>query len=116
MSRSSGSKVAPSPFIKTETGNVVSRQALIYGSQNIVLSGKSILAPNCVLRGDLRRVATSSSSTSGGGGGGGGGATVVIAMGKYCFVGESTILRPCYKTYKGSVLPIRRADFLVVES
>lgn len=96
MSRTVGSKLPPSPYIQTETGNIVSRQSLIYGSQNIVLSGKSILSPNCVLRGDLRRTGASSSSGSGGGGG-----TVVIAMGKYCFVGEGTVLRPCYKTYKG---------------
>jgi len=97
MSRSSGSKAAPTPYIQTETGNIVSRQSLIYGSQNIVLSGKSILSPNCILRGDLRRTGSSSGSSGSGGAGG----TVVIAMGKYCFVGESTVLRPCYKTYKG---------------
>ncbi|GAA6011228.1 hypothetical protein JCM11491_006766 [Sporobolomyces phaffii] len=111
MSRT-GSKPAPSPYIHTETGNIVSRQSLIYGSQNIILSGKSILSPHCVLRGDLRRAGTSTSTGSGGGGGG----TVVIAMGKYCFVGEQTVLRPCYKTYKGvfSYYPMKIGDYVTI--
>ncbi|GAA5959826.1 hypothetical protein JCM3765_000115 [Sporobolomyces pararoseus] len=111
MSRSAGSKLPPSPYIQTETGNIVSRQSLIYGSQNIVLSGKSILSPHCVLRGDLRRTGASSSSGSGGG-------TVVIAMGKYCFVGEGTVLRPCYKTYKGvfSYYPMKIGDYVTIGS
>ncbi|GAA5897317.1 dynactin subunit 5 [Sporobolomyces salmoneus] len=112
MSRSTGSRAAPSPYIQTETGNIVSRQASIHGSQNIVLSGKSILSPNCVLRGDLRRTGASSSASGGGGG------TVVIAMGKYCFVGESTVLRPCYKTYKGvfSYYPMKIGDYVTIGS
>ncbi|GAA5876773.1 hypothetical protein JCM16303_006282 [Sporobolomyces ruberrimus] len=113
MSRTSA-KPAPSPFIQTETGNIVSRQSQIYGSQNIVLSGKSILSPGCVIRGDLRRTGASSSSSGGGGGGG----TVVIAMGKYCYVGESTVLRPCYKTYKGvfSYYPMKIGDYVTIGS
>ncbi|GAA5938784.1 dynactin subunit 5 [Sporobolomyces koalae] len=109
MSRT-GAKVPTSAFIQTETGNIVSRQSVIYGSQNIVLAGKSILSPGCVLRGDLRRSAATSSTTSGGG------ATVVIAMGKYCFVGEQSVLRPCYKTFKGtfSYYPMKIGDYVTI--
>ncbi|GAA5822941.1 hypothetical protein JCM10212_004447 [Sporobolomyces blumeae] len=105
---------ASSSYIQTETGNIVSRQSSICGSQNIVLSGKSILSPGCVIRGDLRR--SGAGSKDGASSAGGGGSTVVIAMGKYCFVGEGTVLRPCYKTYKGvfSYYPMKIGDYVTI--
>ncbi|GAA6021725.1 hypothetical protein JCM10207_008556 [Rhodosporidiobolus poonsookiae] len=101
MSRSSS-------YIRTDTGNIVSRSSTITGSQNIVLGGKSILHPHCVLRGDLRRAGAASA--------GAGGATVVVAMGKYCNVGEGAVLRPCYKTYKGvfSYYPMKIGDYVTI--
>ncbi|KAG0663754.1 hypothetical protein C6P46_002323 [Rhodotorula mucilaginosa] len=113
MSRSSASSSTKprSNWIQTETGNLVSRSCLISGPQNILLGGKSILQPGCILRGDLRR--------AGAGGGGPGGkeaATVTLAMGKYCNVGENTVLRPCYKTYKGmfSYYPMKIGDLVTI--
>lgn len=94
MSRSS----TKSAYIQTDTGNLVSRSCVICGSSNIVLGGKSILQPGCILRGDLRRAGAGATAA-----GGREAATVAIAMGKYCNVGEGTVLRPCYKTYKGCV-------------
>ncbi|GAA5822678.1 hypothetical protein JCM5353_000632 [Sporobolomyces roseus] len=114
MSKSSSKSTSTSSsYIQTETGNIVSRQSIICGSQNIILTGKTILSPHCLLRGDLRR-----SKTESGAGGGGGGASVVIAMGKYCFVGEGTVLRPCYKTYKGvfSYYPMKIGDYVSIGS
>ncbi|EIW80314.1 dynactin subunit p25 [Coniophora puteana RWD-64-598 SS2] len=77
-----------SEFIETDTGNKVSRRATIAGPQNIILGGKTIISAACIIRGDLRRT--------------GPGHTVVIAMGRYCVVGEGCIIRPPYKTYKGN--------------
>ena len=34
----------------------VSRKAGLYGSQNIVLSGKVFVEPDCIIRGDLAHV------------------------------------------------------------
>jgi dynactin-5 len=76
---------AKSSYIETDTGNKVSRQSTVCGSQNIVLGGKTILQPACIFRGDLRR--------AGGG--------VVLAVGKYCVFGEGSVVRPPSKTYKG---------------
>lgn len=88
------------------TGNRVSKRSIILGSQNIILGGKCIIHHAALVRGDLKRSATTttastSSSTS----------TqpnnppsaVVITMGRYCVVGEGSVIRPAYKTYKGSV-------------
>ncbi|GAA5986186.1 hypothetical protein JCM10908_006448 [Rhodotorula pacifica] len=115
MSKSAGSARTTSKssiksnWIQTDTGNLVSRSCVITGSQNIVLGGKSILQPGCILRGDLRRAGAS-------GPGGKEAATVTLAMGKYCNVGEGTVLRPCYKTYKGvfSYYPMKIGDLVTI--
>ncbi|WVN88399.1 uncharacterized protein L203_103608 [Cryptococcus depauperatus CBS 7841] len=75
-------------YIETETGNKVSRKALITGATNIVVAGKSIICASSILRGDLRR------STAG--------QHVVISMGRYCVIGEGAVVRPPGKIYKGT--------------
>lgn len=84
----SSSRPSKSDYIETDTGNKVSRKCHIFGSQNIILGGKTIIQPSVVIRGDLRRA-------------GGSGAAVVIAVGKYCVLGEGCVIRPPCKTYKG---------------
>lgn len=81
-------------YIETDSGNKVSRQSIIAGSQSIVLGGKTIIQPGVIVRGDLRRSGAASS----------GGGAVVVAVGKYCVLGEGSVVRPPYKTYKGLVL------------
>ena len=95
-SSSTASASKPPPYITTDTGNLVSRACSISGSKNIVLAGKSILRHGCVVRGDLRRAGAAPGGAKEGG-------SVVIAIGRYCDVGEGVVLRPCYKTYKGCV-------------
>nr|WAW84818.1 dynactin 5 [Halisarca dujardinii] len=46
----------PSEYIETASGNKVSRNCLLCGSQHIVLSGKSIIQPKSILRGDLAQI------------------------------------------------------------
>lgn len=82
-------RMAPA-YIETDSGNKVSRQCTIVGSQNIILGGKTIIQPGVIVRGDLRRAGVSSSGNA-----------VVVAVGKYCVLGEGSIIRPPYKTYKG---------------
>jgi dynactin-5 len=62
-----------------DTGNKVSRKAIIAGPQNIILGGKTIISQNAIIRGDLRRT--------------GPGTTVVISIGRYCVIGEGCIVR-----------------------
>ncbi|KAJ1983493.1 hypothetical protein H4R33_004726, partial [Dimargaris cristalligena] len=89
-------------YIETETGNKVSRKSVICGSQNIILSGKTIIQTGCVIRGDLRRAGT--------------GHAVVIAIGRYCLLGQQSIIRPPHKTYKGvfSYYPMKIGDHVMV--
>jgi dynactin-5 len=68
-------------FIETSTGNRVSRKAGLYGSQNIVLSGKVFVEPGCIIRGDLAHV----------------------RVGKYSVVKEGTVLRPSLKHFNKGV-------------
>ena len=105
-----------------DTGNKVSRRAVISGPQNIILGGKTIISRDAIIRGDLRRT--------------GPGHAVVISLGRYCLIGEScTIrwahrlrqaktdlklsmvysqLRPPYKTYRGNFnyYPMKIGDFV----
>merc|ERR1712008_209896 len=53
---------------------------VLCGSQNISLAGKSIVKPGVILRGDLQ----------------------LLRIGNYVIIGESSVLRPSYKKYKGS--------------
>ncbi|XP_051044054.1 dynactin subunit 5-like [Phodopus roborovskii] len=43
-------------YIETASGNKVSRQDVLCGSQNIVLNGKTIVMNDCIIRGDLANV------------------------------------------------------------
>ena len=73
------SKSAARPYIETTTGNLVSRQSVLCGTSNIQLSGKTIVMPGAVIRGDLANV----------------------RVGRCCVLGEGAVLRPPYKRFKG---------------
>merc|ERR1712106_158179 len=68
-------------FIETSTGNRVSRKAGLYGSQNIVLSGKVFVEPECIIRGDLAHV----------------------RVGRFSLVKRGTVLRPSLKHFNKGV-------------
>ncbi|KAJ1999530.1 hypothetical protein H4R26_005023 [Coemansia thaxteri] len=91
-----------SEFIETDTGNKVSRRSLISGSQNIVLGGKTIVHSNCTIRGDLRRAGPTHQAS--------------VLIGRFCSLGEASVLRPPYKTYKGvfSYYPLKIGDHVEI--
>merc|ERR1711892_59552 len=68
-------------FIETSTGNRVSRKAGLYGSQNIVLSGKVFVEPEGIIRGDLAHV----------------------RVGRFSLVKRGTVLRPSLKHFNKGV-------------
>eukprot|EP01104_Vermistella_antarctica_P011825 TRINITY_DN3341_c1_g4_i1.p1 TRINITY_DN3341_c1_g4~~TRINITY_DN3341_c1_g4_i1.p1 ORF type:complete len:194 (-),score=32.34 TRINITY_DN3341_c1_g4_i1:85-666(-) len=70
-----------SEFIETLTGNKVSRNSVLCGSQNIRLLGKTIIEPRAVLRGDLAN----------------------INIGRYSRIGCDTVIRPPYKSFRGGI-------------
>ncbi|KAF5304939.1 hypothetical protein FQR65_LT18833 [Abscondita terminalis] len=45
-------------YVETASGNKVSRQTVLCGSQNIVLQGKVIIQSDAIIRGDLANVRT----------------------------------------------------------
>lgn len=81
-------------FIQTASGNKVSRQSVLCGSQNISLAGKSTVKPGVILRGDLQ----------------------LLKIGKYVTLNEQCVLRPPYKKYKGSFafFPLTIGDFVTI--
>ncbi|CEM13724.1 unnamed protein product [Vitrella brassicaformis CCMP3155] len=83
-----------SEYIQTASGNKVSRKSVLCGSQNIQLSGRSIIKPGVILRGDL----------------------ALLRIGKYVIVGEDTVLRPPYKKYRGgfAFFPMAIGDYVTI--
>uniref|UniRef100_A0A3Q3L975 Dynactin subunit 5 n=1 Tax=Mastacembelus armatus TaxID=205130 RepID=A0A3Q3L975_9TELE len=62
-------------YIETASGNKVSRQSVLCGSQNIVLNGKTIVMNDCIIRGDLANV----------------------RVGRHCVVKSRSVIRPPFK-------------------
>jgi dynactin 5 len=93
---------AKSAIITTDNGNKVSRKAHIYGSQNIVIAGTTIIHDHAIIRGDLRRT--------------GPGHAVSVAIGNYVHLGSIT-LRPPFKIYKNafSYYPMKIGDNVIIE-
>jgi dynactin-5 len=87
-----------SSFIQTDTGNLVSRASSILGSGNIILGGKTIIEPGVIIRGDLRRTAITAAGATGTSSNSN---IVVVAIGKYTYLAQNSIIRPGSKSYKG---------------
>ncbi|KAF2669969.1 trimeric LpxA-like protein [Microthyrium microscopicum] len=112
-------KSSKGDYIETDSGNKVSRKALITGTPNITLAGRTVLMPDVHLRGDIVRVrppppttttsttsldpssaatakpSSSSSSQS----------TTAISIGKSTIIATSTILRPPARLLRGLLQP-----------
>jgi hypothetical protein len=97
--------ISSKEYAFTDSGNVISRSAKIYGASNIVINGRSVIEKGCVIRGDLQRVV----ATPGVGGSAGtmsmqlASNTTSVNAGRYLSVGQGTVLRPPGKLYKGLV-------------
>lgn len=70
-----------SEYIETASGNKVSRQSVLCGSQNIVLNGKTIVMNDCIIRGDLANV----------------------RVGRHCVVKSRSVIRPPFKKFSKGV-------------
>ncbi|KAL5970819.1 Dynactin subunit 5, partial [Taenia solium] len=83
-----------SQYVETGSGNKVSRNASICGSQNIVLSGKTIIMPNCIIRGDLAN----------------------IRIGRRSVISEGAVIRPPFKKFSKGVafFPLQIGDHVFV--
>lgn len=79
-----------------DTGNKVARKAILVGTQNITLGGKTVIQPEVMIRGDLSRTTTSA-------GGSASGSNTAISIGRYCFFSRGCCLRPPGRFYKGYI-------------
>jgi len=81
-------------YIETLTGNRVSRKSVLCGSQNIRLAGKTLIKPSTIIRGDLANV----------------------NIGRYCTLGERSVIRPSYKRFKGGIafFPVTIGDYVEI--
>lgn len=91
--------VSSSTYQTTSSGNLISVRARIYGATAIVLHGRNVVEAGVILRGDLRRFlgpTTASSKTESDG-------QMALVMGRYCRIGEDSVVRPPGKMTKGYV-------------
>ena len=82
-------------YIETNSGNKVSKNSVMNGSQNIILQGRTIVLPDCIVRGDF------------------GG----VKIGRHCIIGERVVIRPPFKKFQSGVafFPINIGDYVVIE-
>ena len=66
-----------SEYIETASGNRVSRQSVLCGSQNIILNGKNIVQSDAIIRGDLANV----------------------RVGRHCIISSKSVIRPPFKKF-----------------
>ncbi|KAI6357733.1 hypothetical protein MCOR25_007568 [Pyricularia grisea] len=97
-------------YIETDTGNKVSRKAVLVGTQNIMLGGKTVIQPEVMIRGDLTRTSTSGSSSSSSE------SKTAVAIGRYCFLSRGSCLKPPSRLHKGifTHIPLRIGDHVFV--
>lgn len=111
--------INPREYAFTDSGNIISRSAKIYGPQNIVINGRSVIEKECIVRGDLRRLiagaasaapsTTATTATTTGSEEASGtvapaqlvGQATAVVVGRYLTLGQGSILRPPGKLYKG---------------
>ncbi|XP_053981717.1 dynactin subunit 5 [Hylaeus anthracinus] len=81
-------------YVETASGNKVSRQTVLCGSQNIVLHGKVIVQSDAIIRGDLAN----------------------IRIGRYCIISKNAIIRPPFKKFSKGVafFPLTVGDHVFV--
>ncbi|RDA90489.1 hypothetical protein CP533_3026 [Ophiocordyceps camponoti-saundersi (nom. inval.)] len=105
-------RAAKGDYIETDSGNKVARKAILVGTQNIMLGGKTVIQPEVMIRGDLVRTAAVSSSS----GSPAPANTTAVAIGRYCFLARGVLLRPPGRLYKGAFtyMPLRLGDHVFV--
>uniref|UniRef100_A0A663LUT7 Dynactin subunit 5 n=1 Tax=Athene cunicularia TaxID=194338 RepID=A0A663LUT7_ATHCN len=83
------------PELAEASGNKVSRQSVLCGSQNIVLNGKTIVMNDCIIRGDLANV----------------------RVGRHCVVKSRSVIRPPFKKFSKGVafFPLHIGDHVFIE-
>jgi dynactin-5 len=79
-----------------------------------MLGGKTVIQPEVMIRGDLVRTAQAQAPSSGGNTAPPN--TTAVAIGRYCFLSRSVLLRPPGRIYKGifTYMPLRIGDHVFI--
>nr|CAD7597217.1 unnamed protein product [Timema genevievae] len=79
---------------KEASGNKVSKQTVLCGSQNIVLGGKVIVQSDAIIRGDLANV----------------------RVGRHCIISKRAVIRPPFKKFSKGVafFPLHMGDHVFI--
>lgn len=79
-----------------------------------MLGGKTVIQPEVMIRGDLVRTVPPSTQSSGGSAAPTN--TTAVAIGRYCFLSHSVLLRPPGRIYKGvfTYMPLRLGDHVFI--
>ncbi|KAL7622870.1 hypothetical protein AAE478_006549 [Parahypoxylon ruwenzoriense] len=98
-------------YIETDTGNKVSRKAILIGTQHIMLGGKTVIQAEAMIRGDLARTAQPAAGSAPAPG-----SNTAVAIGRYCYLSKGCCLRPPGRIYKGpfTFLPLRLGDHVFI--
>ncbi|KAI1474669.1 trimeric LpxA-like protein [Daldinia eschscholtzii] len=98
-------------YIETDTGNKVSRKAILIGTQHIMLGGKTVIQAEAMIRGDLARTGQAVSGSPAAPG-----SNTAVAIGRYCYLSKGCCLRPPGRIYKGTFtfLPLRLGDHVFI--
>ncbi|KAG5940188.1 hypothetical protein E4U53_007653 [Claviceps sorghi] len=107
---------AKGDYIETDTGNKVARKAILVGTQNIMLGGKTVIQPEVMIRGDLVRTAAAAPQPASSAPSTASPSSTAVAIGRYCFLSRGVLLRPPGRLYKGSYtyMPLRLGDHVFV--
>lgn len=83
-------------YIETASGNKVSRQSVLCGSQNIILNGKAIIQSECIIRGDLAN----------------------IRIGRHFVISKRAVIRPPFKKFSKGVafFPLVIGDHVFIDT
>ncbi|KAL2038098.1 hypothetical protein N7G274_009045 [Stereocaulon virgatum] len=87
-------------YIETDTGNKVARRSQLYGTQNIILGGRTTIQPEVCIRGDLVRPPPPKDPKDPKAGPQ---ANTSVMVGRYTFVATGSILRPPHRLNKGAM-------------
>ena len=90
-------------YIETDTGNKVARRSQLYGTQNIILGGRTTIQPDVCIRGDLVRAAPPTKDPKDPNKSGASATNTSVMVGRYTFVSTGSILRPPHRLHKGTV-------------
>jgi len=97
------------PYITTETGNVISRKSRLEGTSHIILTGRVVIQPEVILRGDLCPPADAAKPNT---------PRTSITIGKYTYLSHGVTLQPASRSHPTAAevvyIPLRIGEHVFI--